>query len=121
MLCVEMEEDKHLDGRHAIEEAMSAYPSYPILTTTDPVFQHTARALMRNCPKCQKGTRSSLSPPFLHVRRSVHQGNGGTSLCLRSFQRKVKADVVVVVVQQNDVPELPYSILLHMSAGYQGV
>lgn len=33
--CKEMEEDKHLDGRHAIEEAMT-------------------RALMRNCPKCQK-------------------------------------------------------------------
>ncbi|KAF8954518.1 hypothetical protein BDZ97DRAFT_1864738 [Flammula alnicola] len=34
VLC-EFEEDKHLDGRHAIEEAMT-------------------RALMRNCPKCQK-------------------------------------------------------------------
>ncbi|KAJ6623544.1 hypothetical protein B0H10DRAFT_1786528 [Mycena sp. CBHHK59/15] len=33
--CKEMEEDKHLDGRHTIEEAMT-------------------RALMRNCPKCQK-------------------------------------------------------------------
>ncbi|KAF8911320.1 hypothetical protein CPB85DRAFT_1303537 [Mucidula mucida] len=32
---LEMEEDKHLDGRHAIEEAMT-------------------RALMRNCPKCNK-------------------------------------------------------------------
>ncbi|KAK0491629.1 hypothetical protein IW261DRAFT_1324475 [Armillaria novae-zelandiae] len=30
-----MEEDRHLDGRHAIEEAMT-------------------KALMRNCPKCQK-------------------------------------------------------------------
>ena len=37
MLYVEMEEDKHLDGRHAIEEAMSAYLSYPVLTITDPV------------------------------------------------------------------------------------
>ncbi|KAJ7685299.1 hypothetical protein DFH06DRAFT_969243 [Mycena polygramma] len=33
--CKEMEEDKNLDGRHEIEEAMT-------------------RALMRNCPKCQK-------------------------------------------------------------------
>ncbi|KAK0443954.1 uncharacterized protein EV420DRAFT_1017265 [Desarmillaria tabescens] len=33
--CKEMEEDRHLDGRHAIEEAMT-------------------KALMRNCPKCQK-------------------------------------------------------------------
>ncbi|KII87947.1 hypothetical protein PLICRDRAFT_176699 [Plicaturopsis crispa FD-325 SS-3] len=33
--CKEMEEDKHLDARHAIEEAMT-------------------RALMRNCPKCNK-------------------------------------------------------------------
>ncbi|KAF9264839.1 hypothetical protein L218DRAFT_861859 [Marasmius fiardii PR-910] len=33
--CKEMEEDKHLDGRHAIEEAMT-------------------RALMRSCPKCNK-------------------------------------------------------------------
>ncbi|KAK0499446.1 hypothetical protein EDD18DRAFT_852256 [Armillaria luteobubalina] len=33
--CKEMEEDQHLDGRHAIEEAMT-------------------KALMRNCPKCQK-------------------------------------------------------------------
>ncbi|KAJ7449917.1 hypothetical protein FB451DRAFT_1052540 [Mycena latifolia] len=33
--CKEMEEDKNLDGRHSIEEAMT-------------------RALMRNCPKCQK-------------------------------------------------------------------
>ncbi|CAA7261257.1 unnamed protein product [Cyclocybe aegerita] len=33
--CKEVEEDKHLDGRHAIEEAMT-------------------RALMRNCPKCNK-------------------------------------------------------------------
>ncbi|KAH7929949.1 hypothetical protein BV22DRAFT_1028918 [Leucogyrophana mollusca] len=33
--CKEMEEDKHLDARHIIEEAMT-------------------RALMRNCPKCQK-------------------------------------------------------------------
>ncbi|KAG6902929.1 hypothetical protein C0995_009320 [Termitomyces sp. Mi166 len=33
--CGAMEEDKHLDGRHAVEEAMT-------------------QALMRNCPKCQK-------------------------------------------------------------------
>ncbi|KAJ7097846.1 hypothetical protein B0H15DRAFT_773241 [Mycena belliarum] len=33
--CKEMEEDKTLDGRHTIEEAMT-------------------RALMRNCPQCQK-------------------------------------------------------------------
>jgi TRIAD3 protein (E3 ubiquitin-protein ligase RNF216) len=33
--CKEMEEDKHLDARHAIEEAMT-------------------HALMRNCPNCQK-------------------------------------------------------------------
>ncbi|KAJ7709797.1 hypothetical protein B0H17DRAFT_238676 [Mycena rosella] len=33
--CKEMQEDKNLDGRHTIEEAMT-------------------RALMRNCPKCQK-------------------------------------------------------------------
>ncbi|KAI0001329.1 hypothetical protein BJV74DRAFT_819893 [Russula compacta] len=33
--CEEMEEDMKLDGKHAIEEAMT-------------------RALMRNCPKCQK-------------------------------------------------------------------
>ncbi|KAJ7774947.1 hypothetical protein B0H16DRAFT_1509018 [Mycena metata] len=33
--CKEMEEDKKLDGRHTIEEAMT-------------------RALMRNCPRCQK-------------------------------------------------------------------
>ncbi|KAJ7632726.1 hypothetical protein FB45DRAFT_913292 [Roridomyces roridus] len=33
--CKEMQEDKQLDGRHAVEEAMT-------------------RALMRNCPKCQK-------------------------------------------------------------------
>ncbi|KAL0071545.1 hypothetical protein AAF712_001402 [Marasmius tenuissimus] len=34
--CQEMEDDRRLDGRHAIEEAMT-------------------RALMRNCPKCGKG------------------------------------------------------------------
>ncbi|EGO04090.1 hypothetical protein SERLA73DRAFT_175842 [Serpula lacrymans var. lacrymans S7.3] len=34
--CKEMEEDKHLNAQHAVEEAMT-------------------RALMRNCPKCQKG------------------------------------------------------------------
>ncbi|KIK93205.1 hypothetical protein PAXRUDRAFT_829200 [Paxillus rubicundulus Ve08.2h10] len=33
--CKEMEDDKHLDAQHVIEEAMT-------------------RALMRNCPKCQK-------------------------------------------------------------------
>ncbi|KAF9527953.1 hypothetical protein CPB83DRAFT_751558, partial [Crepidotus variabilis] len=33
--CEEVEQDKHLDGQHAIEEAMT-------------------RALMRNCPKCKK-------------------------------------------------------------------
>ncbi|KAJ7125457.1 hypothetical protein C8R43DRAFT_1030232 [Mycena crocata] len=33
--CKEMEDDKNLDGRHTIEEAMT-------------------RALMRNCPKCQQ-------------------------------------------------------------------
>ncbi|KIJ59963.1 hypothetical protein HYDPIDRAFT_139939 [Hydnomerulius pinastri MD-312] len=33
--CKEVEEDKHLDAQHVIEEAMT-------------------RALMRNCPKCQK-------------------------------------------------------------------
>ncbi|VDC06967.1 unnamed protein product [Peniophora sp. CBMAI 1063] len=33
--CAEMEEDKKLEGRHAVEEAMTA-------------------ALMRNCPKCKK-------------------------------------------------------------------
>ncbi|KAH7906652.1 hypothetical protein BJ138DRAFT_1129757 [Hygrophoropsis aurantiaca] len=33
--CKEMEEDKHLDAQHVVEEAMT-------------------RALMRNCPKCQK-------------------------------------------------------------------
>jgi hypothetical protein len=67
VLCVEMEEDKHLDGRHAIEEAMSAYLSYPVLTTADLGFQHAARALMRNCPKCKKGTRpASPLPPSIY-------------------------------------------------------
>jgi len=67
MLCVEMEEDKHLDGRHAIEEAMSAYLSYPVQTPTDPVFQQ----LVHSCvivPSVKKVRGlPSLSPPSLHL------------------------------------------------------
>ncbi len=49
----EMEEDKKLDGKHAVEEAMSMCPWVFLMG-----FAHLntlARALMRNCPKCQKG------------------------------------------------------------------
>lgn len=49
-----MEEDKTLDGKHAIEEAMSMY----FFEFVQPCLAHSntlARALMRNCPKCQKG------------------------------------------------------------------
>jgi len=51
----EMEQDKKLDGKHAIEEAMSMCPSRFVLTCL--INLNTlARALMRNCPKCQRGT-----------------------------------------------------------------
>ena len=56
-----MEEDKHLDGRHAIEEAMSAF--FRVLSLMNRFLFVLARALMRNCPKCQKG--SSVSFPTL--------------------------------------------------------
>lgn len=51
----EAEEDKKLDGKHAIEEAMSmlSFGSSDVLTHPNIL----ARALMRNCPKCQKGAR----------------------------------------------------------------
>jgi hypothetical protein len=50
----EMEADKNLDGKHAIEEAMSRCSSRLVLTCL--IDMNTlARALMRNCPKCQKG------------------------------------------------------------------
>jgi hypothetical protein len=51
----EMEEDKKLDGKHTIEEAMSMCPSRFVRTCLI-ILNALARALMRNCPKCQKGT-----------------------------------------------------------------
>jgi hypothetical protein len=51
----EMEEDKKLDGKHAIEEAMSrlSFELFVVPTHLDML----ARALMRNCPKCRKGVQ----------------------------------------------------------------
>lgn len=48
-----MEEDKKLDGQHAIEEAMSMYSFEFVLCLAH--LSTLARALMRNCPKCNKG------------------------------------------------------------------
>ena len=64
MLCVEMEEDKHLDGRHAIEEAMSAYLSYSVLTATDPVFQPQLVHLCVIVPSVKKVRGLSSILPF---------------------------------------------------------
>lgn len=52
---VEAEEDKHLDGQHAVEEAMST-SSHITLRRSFLIFvaRHKAAALMRNCPKCKK-------------------------------------------------------------------
>jgi len=47
-----MEEDKVLDGRHAIEEAMCMSTIFSFLEFL--LIPSIARALMRNCPKCQK-------------------------------------------------------------------
>jgi len=49
---IEMEEDKVLDGRHAIEEAMCMSTIFSFLEFLP--IPSIARALMRNCPKCQK-------------------------------------------------------------------
>ena len=66
-----MEEDKLLDGRHAIEEAMSAFFHVLSLIRLYSIFKFMlARALMRNCPKCQKGPSVS-SPIFLPSLRKL--------------------------------------------------
>lgn len=51
--CKEAEEDKGLDGRHAIEEAMCMLNRF-LLFGFNLCFSVLARALMRNCPKCHK-------------------------------------------------------------------
>ena len=67
----EAEEDKHLDGRHAIEEAMSTFRQFMhVFTPMILLFFTPARALMRNCPKCQKGMSDSF-PSFLSGRVNV--------------------------------------------------
>jgi hypothetical protein len=98
-MLIEMEEDKTLDGRHAIEEAMSAFfldhlahrfhsprvfsipapftfSKPPILSLTA-IGSNVARALMRNCPQCQKRTSfNSLHTKSLHdsIPFSIYQG-----------------------------------------------
>jgi hypothetical protein len=52
-----IEVDSVLDGRHAVEEAMSNLVPFVVL------FRHmligiTGQALFRNCPRCQKGLLS---------------------------------------------------------------
>jgi len=54
--CEELENDKKLDARHLVEEAMSKLVSnlfYPMNMVN--VADILAQALMRNCPKCKKG------------------------------------------------------------------
>ena len=52
----EVEDDKKIDARHVIEEAMSEYMQYVYLCKiTDRECSESAKALMRNCPKCDKG------------------------------------------------------------------
>ena len=52
---VEVEEDKKLDARHAIEEAMSErFSRLEMQTLLIGIW--VALALMRNCPNCGKGT-----------------------------------------------------------------
>ena len=58
--CKEVEEDKKLDGRHSIEEAMSA--SFFLCLAArfffflELIVFFVAAAMMRNCPKCKKGS-----------------------------------------------------------------
>lgn len=53
--CAEAEEDKHLDGQHAVEEAMSTLSGfYNGWLPSDDHSLRKAAALMRNCPKCKK-------------------------------------------------------------------
>jgi len=54
--CEELENDKKLDARHLVEEAMSTLVSnlfYPMNMVN--VANILAQALTRNCPKCKKG------------------------------------------------------------------
>jgi len=54
--CEELENDKKLDARHLVEEAMSTLVSnlfYPMNMVN--VADILAQALTRNCPKCKKG------------------------------------------------------------------
>jgi hypothetical protein len=50
---LEFVEDRKLDGKHSVEEAMSWLSFVSLDVPTHPYT--LARALMRNCPKCQKG------------------------------------------------------------------
>ena len=65
-----MVEDKHLDGQHAVEEAMST-------SHLEFMFQYlsllVAKALMRNCPKCQKGTQYFIQLYIPSLKRDLQR------------------------------------------------
>jgi hypothetical protein len=66
MMNLELVEDRKLDGKHSVEEAMS-WLSFVSLVV--PTHQYTlARALMRNCPKCQKGGRYIMFSAMFNLR-----------------------------------------------------
>jgi E3 ubiquitin-protein ligase RNF216 len=54
----EMEVDRKLDGKHAIEEAL-CWSSDTLRFNCSEIL--SAKALMRNCPKCQKGASVNAS------------------------------------------------------------
>lgn len=58
MMNLEFVEDRKLDGKHSVEEAMSWLSFVSLDVPTHPYT--LARALMRNCPKCQKGGRNIM-------------------------------------------------------------
>lgn len=55
-----MAEERQLEGQHAVEEAMCE--SIVVVSLKSRVnFPILARALMRNCPQCQKGTTLAMT------------------------------------------------------------
>ena len=92
--CSEAAEDKVLDVQHAVEEAMSSlFLFWASQTLTETAF--LAKALVRNCPKCQR--------QFLKVRVTVYLDSGSI---INAFVGKW--------VQQDDMHKLWDIVVLYL-------
>lgn len=78
--CSEAAEDKVLDVQHAVEEAMSSPFSFWGATQMLIETASLAKALVRNCPKCQR--------QFLKVRVTVYLDSRNI---INAFCRKMGA------------------------------